>query len=252
MLKWMRRLRISLAVKCQLLFGSAVVLIISAALFVPWRRMQQLTDQLNEKSADAVAQYVVAQHIATYRGLESGVVPQKVEPSPDEPATQPVAAPGQLVAPRMLSVERARSPGRSTRFEHGAINRFINDPGRRVHDADYLLPDGSWGYRYAVGLYARQECMSCHAGAVAQAAVNGPYPSMPIVATPATRPTTDATTSNASKPKSRPQLLGLVSVDIESQVSTNELLLNHVFILTAGLVAGTLAIVTLYLIITRL
>src|SRR3954470_11440231 len=115
MLKWMRRLRISLAVKCQLLFGSAVVLIIGAALFVPWRRMQQLTDQLNEKSADAVAQYVVAQHMATYRGLESGVVPQKVEPLlNDEPATQPVAAPGQLVAPRMLSVDGARSSGRAT------------------------------------------------------------------------------------------------------------------------------------------
>src|SRR5947199_417112 len=108
MLKWMRRLRISLAVKCQLLFGSAVVLIIGAALFVPWRRMQQLTDQLNEKSADAVAQYVVAQHITTYRGLESGVVPQKVEPPPwsDAPATQPAAAPGQLVAPRILSVDQ--------------------------------------------------------------------------------------------------------------------------------------------------
>ena len=45
MLKWTRRLRLSLAVKCQLLFGAALVLIIGAALFAPWRRMQDLTAQ---------------------------------------------------------------------------------------------------------------------------------------------------------------------------------------------------------------
>src|SRR5205085_936691 len=148
MLKWMRRLRIPLAVKCQLLFGSAVVLIIGAALFVPWRRMQQLTDQLNEKAADAVAQYVVAEHVAKYRGLESRTVPQAVEDPVvnEDPATQATAAPGQLVAPRMLSVDQARSSGRATRFEQSSIARFLHDPDRRVNDADYQLADGSWGY----------------------------------------------------------------------------------------------------------
>src|SRR4051794_14027635 len=100
MLKWMRRLRISLAVKCQLLFGSAVVLIIGAALFVPWRRMQQLTDQLNEKAADAVAQYVVAEHIGHYRAAGSTPGTQAVDDAAvtDPPATQrTAAAPGQLV-----------------------------------------------------------------------------------------------------------------------------------------------------------
>src|SRR5690242_17353914 len=81
MLKWMRRLRISLAVKCQLLFGSAVVLIIGASLLVPWRRMQQLTDQLNEKAADAVAQYVVAEHISHYRALMSEATTQPAAPA---------------------------------------------------------------------------------------------------------------------------------------------------------------------------
>ena len=45
MLERIRRLNISLAAKCQLLFGAAVVLIIGAALFVPWQRMEQLTEQ---------------------------------------------------------------------------------------------------------------------------------------------------------------------------------------------------------------
>ena len=63
MFKGLRHLKISLAVKCQLLFGAAVVLIIAAALYVPWQRMQQLTAQLNERAASAVANNVVAEHV---------------------------------------------------------------------------------------------------------------------------------------------------------------------------------------------
>src|SRR5204862_6638814 len=47
-------------------------------------------------------------------------------------------------------------------------------------------------------------------------------------------------------------LLGIVSVEIPSQISNNQLLLNHVFILSAGLLAGTLAIIIFYMITTRI
>src|SRR5215218_2952565 len=62
--KRVRQLRISLAAKCQLLFGAAVVLIIGAALFVPWQRMEQLTNQLNERSARTLIEYAIAEHIS--------------------------------------------------------------------------------------------------------------------------------------------------------------------------------------------
>ena len=62
-----RQLRISLAAKCQLLFGVAVVLIISAALFVPWQRMEQLTQQLNQQAASALADHVLAEHMNAER-----------------------------------------------------------------------------------------------------------------------------------------------------------------------------------------
>src|SRR5215216_1877374 len=58
----LRQLEISLAKKCQLLFGAAVVLILAAALFVPWLRMELLTDQINERSARAMAESAKAQH----------------------------------------------------------------------------------------------------------------------------------------------------------------------------------------------
>ena len=47
MFKRIRQLHISLAAKCQLLFGAAVVLIITAALLVPWQRMEQLMEQIS-------------------------------------------------------------------------------------------------------------------------------------------------------------------------------------------------------------
>src|ERR1700709_1878528 len=68
MLERIRRLHISLAAKCQLLFGAAVVLIIAAALLVPWQRMEQLTEQLNDAAASAVADSAVRHHVATAAG----------------------------------------------------------------------------------------------------------------------------------------------------------------------------------------
>ena len=56
----------------------------------------------------------------------------------------------------------------------------------------------------------------------------------------------------ALRPAKRAPIIGIVSVEIPSQIESSQLLLNHIFILTAGLVAGTMAIVIFYLITTRL
>ena len=50
--------QISLAVKCQLLFGSAVLLIIAAALLVPWFQMNKLVDELHKRDALHIAESV--------------------------------------------------------------------------------------------------------------------------------------------------------------------------------------------------
>lgn len=48
--------QISLAVKCQLLFGLAVLLIIAAALAVPWFQMNKLVDELHRREAMHIAE----------------------------------------------------------------------------------------------------------------------------------------------------------------------------------------------------
>src|SRR5580704_1925328 len=64
MIKWIRHLRISLAAKCQILFGAAVILIIAAALYVPWRRMEGLMQDRNLQAGEVLAVQAKMEHVA--------------------------------------------------------------------------------------------------------------------------------------------------------------------------------------------
>jgi signal transduction histidine kinase len=237
MFKGLRHLKISLAVKCQLLFGAAVVLIIAAALYVPWQRMQQLTQQLNERSASAVATNVLAEHME--RQAERMTSPTTAPESLDTQELPVVIDGESFAAPRMIGLAELTQPDPTvTRFDRSAFARFTKDRDLLSHSQDFPLKNGAWGYRYARPLPLTQECARCHIADIAHAASLVPfYPDI----TATTRPT----------PK-HPPLLGIVRVEIPSQIESSQLLLNHIFILTAGLVAGTLAIIIFYLITTRL
>ena len=57
----------SLAAKCELMFGSAVLLVIAAALLVPWQRMEQLMDQMNERTSRTIADWAESDHVLKMR-----------------------------------------------------------------------------------------------------------------------------------------------------------------------------------------
>src|SRR5947207_4160018 len=119
MFKRIRQLHISLAAKCQLLFGAAVVLIITAALLVPWQRMEQLMEQMNERTAKTLADWAEADHVA--RQMEAISV---------QPSTRPTTGP--TTAPAFAGRERAvvnlillkRAPKGLSRFEVKALDDF--------------------------------------------------------------------------------------------------------------------------------
>ena len=79
-----KSISISLAAKCQLLFGLAVLVIIAGALAVPWQRMEQLGGQQNVKAARMLAD-------AAFRQAHQ-------RPA----ASQPTTAPAATTAPTML------------------------------------------------------------------------------------------------------------------------------------------------------
>jgi signal transduction histidine kinase len=238
MFKRLRKLEISLAAKCQLLFGSAVVLIISATLFVPWQRMEQLTEELNERAAAAIAHTAIAEHLLEKQNPQTHRPPA---PTTQSATTRPIVTVNDLavIPPRLILMADAH-PDRVTPFERNALGVFTRNPRRPFYSRTYESSDGATvSYRYALALPPSPQCAQCHS-------VSDTPP--PVEAAPADSDAEDPpppTTAAAA-------ILGFVSVDIPSQIDARQILLNRIFIPTAGLIAGTLAIVIFYLVTTRL
>jgi two-component system, NarL family, sensor histidine kinase BarA len=228
MFRRLRQLRISLAAKCQILFGAAVVLIIAAALAVPWQRMEQLTEQLNERAAGALADNALAEHV---RAQQAQVADLTVQQQPVPQAETEVEKQG---PPRLLSL----SPDRPDldRFEKRALAHFKRRPDAAPYIFYYTRKDRSDGFRYAQGVYVTtgSSCSACHATPGAAASQPAQTKASSLIVDPTSR------------------LAGIVSIDISSRIQENQLLLNRVFILAAGTLAGALAIWSFYLITTRL
>ncbi len=198
------------------------MLIIGAALAVPWHRMEQLTEELNGRAAAALAENAIVEHVLAEQSPGNPDL-TTTRPSPeakhilaeqDQPLTLP---------PYLISID-AKLPGGLTHFEQRAINHFIHHPDDRPYAA--TSADGQ-RYLYAHPVYMTEQCAACHAN---DAAADKTLPASVI----------------------RSRLLGIVSIDIPSRVRENQLLLNRVFIMVAGLLGGTLAILCFYLITTRL
>src|SRR5947209_19772146 len=221
MLNRLRRLQISLAAKCQLLFGAAVVLIIAAALAVPWHRFEELTSQLNTGPAEALAHEAIRQHEQTQvRRTVSGDAASSAISTPATQALDATTQPAETLdeSPRLLAIDG--DPHRElTPFERKALTRFKDQPDSAAYTLDYRRGT-NWRFRYARSVFLRQPtCTACHSEASQQ------YDGKPF---------------------------GIVIVDMPSRIESNQLLRNRLFILTAGFLAGTLAIVVFYLITTRL
>ena len=229
MFKRLRQLRISLAAKCQILFGAAVVLIIAAALAVPWQRMEQLTEQLNERAAGALADNAIAEHVQAQQAHIADLTVQRLAAPPKEEMDSESQS-----SPRLLSL----SPDRADldKFEKRALAHFKRLPDTAPYIAYYTRKNGTEGFRYSQGVYilAGSSCVACHQTAATSSSRPAETKIAPLIIDPGSR------------------LAGIVSVDISSRIQENQLLLNRVFILAAGTLAGALAIWSFYLITTRL
>src|SRR5271155_4177522 len=123
MLRSIRHLNISLAAKCQLLFGAAVVAVIIVALYWPWKRIEQLTQQLNQDAASAVSREIIGRHIESWRarlvGGERLPTTLPGEPTRMGPTAEAALDGHEFVDSRLVGVGRLRFPSGLTRFELG-------------------------------------------------------------------------------------------------------------------------------------
>jgi len=230
-------LRISLAAKCQLLFGAAVVLIIAAALLVPWQRMEQLMEKINERAAGAMADAVLDEHVLEQTAQIEGK--SNIGGIGRRSSTQPAVVDGKAFwPPQLLGV---KDEERFTRIEKMAVKALEQRTDLPFWSHRYDAKDGTQRYAYVRPVYGmRASCLKCHGdeGSGFRVQRSGKQS--------ATAP------SSAPVAASAPKLMGIVSVDIESQIQTNQLLLNRVFLLLAGLLTGSLATGVFYVITSRL
>ena len=205
----------SLATKCQLLFGAAVFVIIVAALLVPWQRMEQLTADLNERAAEVATRLAAARHAA--------------EATAEAPAlTMAAAAGGGALWTEVLPI--APDAAGLDDFERQAAATFAGDDPAPFVFVRYATDFGP-RFRYARPLPLTADCRACHAA-----------PMLPV--TPTAVPALAAALG--------PPPFGMVAVDMASQVSRRQQMLNRALLVSGLVLAATLATVTLWFILSRL
>ena len=303
---------ISLAAKCQLLFGLAVLVIIAGALAVPWQRMEQLAKLPNMKAARLTAD-VVLREVHTGLWVDSSASAPAAaasQPGGEDAATQAAAATrpawddvrltdSDYPRPRLFVVkspvgglapwpgaegDASRRAGRSSPaggplpvdpLASEALRRFREPPFETEYGEIGVLKDRGGEptrvYRYAAPLRLDTSCLRCHeeyrAWLPGGMAAAGEWAATRASASqPATRASRAADALGGGIGPSVPvgaagggsaggvnwPVVGVVRVDVPYQTDENQLLLNRIVIVVAGMLGGALAIVVFYLITSRL
>ncbi len=214
--------RISLANKCLLLFGLAVVMIIVAALSVPWVRMNQLVDE----SELAVSR----QTLSTWEAAERR--PATLQPdSAAPPAPRPGLVPGERlnVGDARVAVytrQQAEAAADKSPFALRAWQRLVEQPQRGVSElAEVERTLFQRNYRVARALRGGFSVAPTPGGAGAPANPGGPEPAK-----------ADA----------------IVVLERTSESAGRTVLINTGFMLSAGFVALGLAVLVFYLITNKI
>ncbi|MDP1662258.1 MAG: HAMP domain-containing protein, partial [Phycisphaerales bacterium] len=214
--------RISLANKCLLLFGLAVVMIIVAALSVPWVRMNQLVDE----SELAVSR----QTLSTWEAAERR--PMTVQPdTAATPSPRPGLVPGERlnVGDARVAVytrQQAEAVADKSPFALRAWQRLVEQPQRGVGELVEVE-------RTLIQRYYR----------VARALRGG----FTVAPTP-----TGASSSSAAGGPELAKADAIVVLERTSESAGRTVLINTGFMLSAGFVALGLAVLVFYLITNKI
>lgn len=213
----MRLVRISLAAKYRILFGLAVLLIIGAALAVPWFLMNELVlEQPYREAQRAADDYfrLVMPHPELPGASGGGVHGQEFSLFPNRQVLpRYYALTGDPNDPAAL-INQDTLPG----FVRQAFRRFLLNPTQSSFHRTRRLETGE-RFEYAQAVRVSQRCLECHSD------------------------------TGGARPLSENQLAGVLTVTLP--VSDELILINRLWIIAAGVLAGILAILVFYLITHR-
>jgi signal transduction histidine kinase len=237
-----KELTISLAAKCQLLFGFAVLVIIAGALAVPWQRMEQLTSRepVYEAriAADMTLREVHEQKSDAKNGDQSAILWQAAHLRRlhyPQPTIAMLQRPGTV-------------PTHVTAFEASAIQYFLKHSRQNQYGTLSQGIPHHPVYQYAAAVRASVSCLRCHAQW--RAWLYPPGGKSPN--SPAGVGISAAKAATAPLMPTVPPLVAIVHVAMPVTPDLDQLLLNRVVIVVSGLIGGSLAIIVFYLITTRL
>ncbi|MGD8451787.1 MAG: ATP-binding protein [Phycisphaerae bacterium] len=215
----MRFARISLATKYRILFGAAVLLIIGAALAVPWYRMEQLVLQQPFYEAQRIVEDYFRQAMPATDGPGAGAGPHGDEFSllPDAPKYHPrfVRLDLSVTDPNALPQQLAKDP-----FVARAVRAFLGNP---TQDSVFRTEQQAGGRQlhYAHAVRVSRRCLACHAE------------------------------GKGATPYQENQLAGMIVVDLPAELSRYGMIWNRLVVIAAGALAGILAILVFYVITQR-
>lgn len=214
-----RLIRISLAAKYRILFGLAVVLIIGAALCVPWYHMENLVYQQPFREAQRVAEdyfrFAMA-HPGVSPGSRGGLhgVDTSLLPA-GQHETHYVRLSASRSSDEPSFDEKSANP-----FVLKAVRTFLTHP-----DSEFVFQserrDNQRWFLYAHAVRATRSCLACH------------------------------DEGKTARPYRENELAGVITVELPAAESDRDLLLNRMAMIAAGALAGILAILVFYIITHR-
>lgn len=216
----MQLVRISLAVKYRVLFGAAVILIIGAALYVPWYLMEDLVlEQPAFREAQRVADDYFRLVMAASGAGSSGV--SSIHSKEFSLLSEGLRTQPQFV-PMTAKVENAESKGDSASvdsFVDQALRSFERNPNLEYAYTTRL--DGeSRRFLYAHAIRAKKSCLACHG-------------------------------EGSTRPYAENQLAGIIRVVLPVDQSAANVIWNRIWLIASGGLAGILAILVFYVITTK-
>ena len=211
---------ISLANKCQLLFGFAVLVLLAGALSVPWIRTRMLIREGQFGTNRQLAEAWLADRIQLGTVEYPDGLPRRFNELFDDPDSAPP------LRMSLIDVDEVDPAFDRDQFVAAALERFRADETLTEHTA-LTTVGGQVVYRFARPLRESQ-MRAIRDQSVTNFATE---PFDPTVADPIRK---------------------LLIIDRTSRFAEGQLLRNRIYIMAAGLVAGLLAVLVFYLILTKL
>lgn len=231
-----KSIQVSLANKCQLLFGGAVVLILTAALAVVWFRLQSLVTEGQQQTASWIAD-----------SREEAFIYWADSTSPTMTVRRELKNGAKLALVQEASFD---DESQGDVFLADAIDYFSRRKDRHEFFAS-VEQDGKRLYCYARGIRLRKvnrlrgEVMTDEPESDADAADNAGDAMSAAGDDPAAEPTREE--ELAANP-----IVMIMTVRLPADEAAKQLMLNRIYVVAAGLAAGLLAIAVFWFITMRI